>query len=83
MQAAGVVEVAVKSASTIVPENVAIVKLSGLLVVFLYMDNSYSGSINISQEKARTAGLFNGLNTARPDQTLQGTLVLFAGRFDV
>ncbi|KAL9059913.1 MAG: hypothetical protein Q9162_000983 [Coniocarpon cinnabarinum] len=77
-QAQHVVSAAIQSASTIVPENVAVVDLSGQLVAFARMDNAYLGSIDISQKKARTAVLFNGLTTAalgqmaQPGQPLQG-----------
>ena len=43
------------------PQNIAVVNPSGLLVAFLHMDNAYYGSIDISQKKARTAVLFNGV----------------------
>ena len=46
-----------------IPENVAVVDPSGLLVAFYRMDNAYIGSIDISQKKARTAVLFNGLSS--------------------
>lgn len=59
------IEGAITNASALsVPENVAIVDPSGLLVGFLRMDNAYPGSIDISQKKARTAVLFNGLSSA-------------------
>ena len=44
-----------------IPENIAIVDPSGLLVAFHRMDNAFLGSIDISQKKARTAVLFNGV----------------------
>jgi uncharacterized protein GlcG (DUF336 family) len=44
-----------------IPENIAVVDPSGLLVAFHRMDNAFLGSIDISQKKARTAVLFNGL----------------------
>ena len=64
-QAKIVIEGAISNATALsVPENVAIVDPSGLLVGFLRMDNAYPGSIDISQKKARTAVLFNGLTSA-------------------
>lgn len=64
-QAYQIIEAAVKNATAIgIPQNIAVVDPSGLLVVFLRMDNAYIGSIDISQKKARTAVLFNGLTSA-------------------
>ncbi|KAJ8115791.1 hypothetical protein OPT61_g2642 [Boeremia exigua] len=61
-QAYQIVQAAVKNATAIgIPQNIAVVDPSGLLVAFLRMDNAYIGSIDISQKKARTAVLFNGL----------------------
>lgn len=74
-----------------VPQNIAVVDPSGLLVGFLRMDNAYPGSIDISVKKARAAVLFNGLTTAalyeqaQPGQPLYGIeetnggLVVFGG----
>ncbi|KAF3046812.1 hypothetical protein E8E11_005440 [Didymella keratinophila] len=64
-QAYQIIQAGVKNATAIgVPQNIAVVDPSGLLVAFLHMDNSYIGSIDISQKKARTAVLFNGLPSA-------------------
>lgn len=64
-QAYQIIQAGVKNATTIgVPQNIAVVDPSGLLVAFLHMDNSYVGSIDISQKKARTAVLFNGVSSA-------------------
>jgi uncharacterized protein GlcG (DUF336 family) len=91
-QALEIISGAQKNASAInVPQNIAVVDPSGLLVGFLHMDNSYPGSIDISIKKARTAVLFNGLTTAelygqaQPGQPLYGIeetnggLVVFGG----
>lgn len=43
-----------------VPQNIAVVDPSGLLVAFHRMDNAFIGSIDLSQKKARTAAIFNG-----------------------
>jgi len=64
-QATQIIQAAVENATAIgVPQNIAVVDPSGLLVAFLRMDNAYIGSIDISQKKARTAVLFNGLSSA-------------------
>lgn len=64
-QAYQIVQATVKNATAIgVPQNIAVVDPSGLLVAFLRMDNAYIASIDISQKKARTAVLFNGLSSA-------------------
>lgn len=91
-QAYQIIQAGVKNATTIgVPQNIAVVDPSGLLVAFLHMDNSYVGSIDISQKKARTAVLFNGLPSAglydasQPGASLYGIeetnggLVVFGG----
>lgn len=91
-QAYQIIEAAVKNATAIgIPQNVAVVDPSGLLVAFLRMDNAYIGSIDISQKKARTAVLFNGLSSAglydpsQPGGSLyaieqtNGGLVVFGG----
>lgn len=64
-QAYQIIEAGVKNATAIgIPQNIAVVDPSGLLVAFFRMDNAYIGSIDISQKKARTAVLFNGLTSA-------------------
>ncbi|KAJ4358962.1 hypothetical protein N0V95_002578 [Ascochyta clinopodiicola] len=64
-QAYKIIQAAVANATAIgIPQNVAVVDPSGLLVAFYRMDNAYIGSIDISQKKARTAVLFNGLTSA-------------------
>lgn len=91
-QAYQIVQAAVANATAIgVPQNIAVVDPSGLLVAFLRMDNAYIGSIDISQKKARTAVLFNGLpsaglyNSSQPGAPLyaieqtNGGLVVFGG----
>ncbi len=61
-QAGEVIKAAVARATAInVPQNVAVVDPAGLLIAFAHMDNSYLGSIDISQKKARTSVLFNGI----------------------
>jgi len=61
-QAYQIIQAAVKNATAIgIPQNIAVVNPSGLLVAFLHMDNAYYGSIDISQKKARTSVLFNGI----------------------
>ncbi|KAH7127135.1 hypothetical protein B0J11DRAFT_605132 [Dendryphion nanum] len=74
-----------------IPQNIAVVSPSGFLIAFLHMDNAYLGSIELSQKKARTAVLFNGITSeqlgvqARPDgplygiQESNGGLVAFGG----
>ena len=77
-QAQGVIAAASSAAATIVPQNIAIVDPSGLLVAFLRMDNAYPGSIDISTKKARTSVLFNGItssslyNSSQPGGALYG-----------
>lgn len=91
-QAQTIISAAMKNASAIsVPQNIAVVDPSGLLVAFLRMDNAYPGSIDISTKKARTAVLFNGLssaglyNSSQPGMSLYGIeetnggLVVFGG----
>lgn len=91
-QAKTIINAAVKNATAlVVPENIAVVDPSGLLVAFLRQDNAFVGSIDLSMKKARTAVLFNGLSTevigqqAQPGQPLYGIegtnggLVLFGG----
>ncbi|KAF3048246.1 hypothetical protein E8E12_011471 [Didymella heteroderae] len=64
-QACQIIQAGVKNATAIgVPQNIAVVDPSGLLVAFLRMDNAYIGSIDISQKKAKTAVVFNGLSSA-------------------
>jgi uncharacterized protein GlcG (DUF336 family) len=63
-QAQIVIKAAVANATALqIPENIAVVDPAGLLVAFHRMDNAYIGSIDISQKKARTAVLFNGLTS--------------------
>lgn len=78
-QAESIIAAAVKEASTVIPENIAIVDPSGLLVAFHRMDNAYPGSIDISIKKARTSVLFNGMATADLNAAAQGVLY---GSFD-
>ncbi|KAJ4319891.1 hypothetical protein N0V94_003663 [Neodidymelliopsis sp. IMI 364377] len=91
-QAFQIVQAAVANATAIgIPQNVAVVDPSGILVAFFRMDNAYIGSIDISQKKARTAVLFNGLTSAdlyassQPGAALYGIeetnggLVVFGG----
>lgn len=91
-QAWKIIHAAVANATAIgIPQNVAVVDPSGLLVAFLRMDNAYIGSIDISQKKARTAVLFNGIASAglydasQPGAALYGIeetnggLVVFGG----
>lgn len=91
-QAAKILEAGYRNATAIgVPQNIAVVDPSGLLVAFIRMDNAYIGSIDISQKKARTAVLFNGLTSAglydasQPGaplygiQETNGGLVVFGG----
>ena len=76
---------AAKAAETIVPQNIAVVDPSGLLVAFLRMDNAYPGSIDISIKKARTSVLFNGItsaslyNSSQPGGPLYGMHITFLG----
>ncbi|KAI5205077.1 hypothetical protein E4T39_03224 [Aureobasidium subglaciale] len=73
-QAESIIAAAVREASTVIPENIAIVDPSGLLVAFHRMDNAYPGSIDISIKKARTTVLFNGMTTADLNAAAQGPL---------
>jgi uncharacterized protein GlcG (DUF336 family) len=95
-QAMTVISHAVANATALnVPENIAIVDPSGLLVAFTRMDNAYPGSIDLSQKKARTAVLFNGLSSGdlyaavQPGAPLYGVensnggLIVFAGGFPI
>ena len=64
-----------KEANSVIPENIAIVDPSGLLVAFHRMDNAFPGSIDISIKKARTVVLFNGAySTADLTAAAQGPL---------
>ncbi|KAF2467189.1 DUF336-domain-containing protein [Lindgomyces ingoldianus] len=64
-QAQTIINAATTNATAIsIPQNIAVVDPSGLLVAFRRMDNAYPGSIDISIKKARTAVLFNGLTSA-------------------
>lgn len=91
-QAATAIAAAYANATALgVPQNIAIVDPSGLLVGFLRMDNAYPGSIDISMKKARTSVLFNGIpssglyNRSLPSGDLYGIeetnngLVVFGG----
>jgi uncharacterized protein GlcG (DUF336 family) len=91
-QAQSIIVAASANASALsIPQNIAVVDPSGLLVAFLRMDNAYPGSIDISTKKARTAVLFNGVPSAglyessQPGQALYGIqetnggLVVFGG----
>jgi uncharacterized protein GlcG (DUF336 family) len=91
-QAYLIVQAGANNATAIgIPQNIAVVDPSGLLVAFIRMDNAYPGSIDISQKKARTAILFNGLtsaglyNASQPGGSLYGIeetnggLVVFGG----
>jgi uncharacterized protein GlcG (DUF336 family) len=63
-QAQCIIDAAIANATALqIPENIAVVDPSGLLVAFHRMDNAFIGSIDISQKKARTAVLFNGLSS--------------------
>ncbi|KIW23445.1 uncharacterized protein PV07_11639 [Cladophialophora immunda] len=50
-----------------VPQNIAVLDPSSWLVAFVHMDNSFLGSIDISQKKAKTVVLYNGI----PNNALQ------------
>jgi uncharacterized protein GlcG (DUF336 family) len=91
-QASQIVQAAAKNATAIgIPQNIAVVDPSGLLVAFLRMDNAFIGSIDISQKKARTAVVFNGVpsaglyNASQPGGALyaieqtNGGLIVFGG----
>ncbi|KAH7361181.1 hypothetical protein BKA66DRAFT_211293 [Pyrenochaeta sp. MPI-SDFR-AT-0127] len=95
-QAQTVIQAAVENATAInVPQNIAIVDPSGLLVAFLRMDNAYPGSIDVSTKKARTAVLFNGIpsgglyDAVQPGAPLYGIentnggLIVFGGGFPI
>ncbi|CAD0105934.1 unnamed protein product, partial [Aureobasidium uvarum] len=74
-QAEEIIAAAVKEANTVIPENIAIVDPSGMLVAFHRMDNAFPGSIDISIKKARTTVLFNGAySTADLTAAAQGPL---------
>jgi len=74
-EANSLIAAAVKEANTVIPENVAIVDPSGMLVAFHRMDNAFPGSIDISIKKARTTVLFNGAYaTADLNAAAQGPL---------
>ncbi|ETN47228.1 uncharacterized protein HMPREF1541_01420 [Cyphellophora europaea CBS 101466] len=63
-QAGTVVQAAaLEPANISIPVNIAITDPSGLLVAFLRTENVFSGSIDISQNKARTVSLLNGAFT--------------------
>ena len=63
-QAQKIIAAGVQHATQInVPQNIAVVDPSGSLIAFLHMDNAYLGSIDLSQKKAKTSVLFNGLSS--------------------
>lgn len=81
-----------ESASISVPVNIAIMDPSATLVAFLHTDNAFPGSIDISQKKAKTVSLFNGVfttealyNMTQPGQPLYAIeetnngLIVFGG----
>lgn len=85
---------AVANATAInVPQNIAVVDPSGTLVAFLHMDNAFLGSVDLSQRKAKTAVLFNGMSSGdlyaavQPGAPLYGVehtnggLVVFGGGY--
>lgn len=96
-QATKLINNAVANATALnVPENIAVVDPSGMLVAFHRMDNAFLGSIDLSQKKARTAVLFNGLYSSgdlyaavQPGAPLYGVensnggLIVFAGGYPV
>ena len=47
-----------------VQQNIAIIDPSAFLVGFIHMDNAFLGSIDISQKKAKTVVLYNGIPNA-------------------
>ncbi|KIY03499.1 uncharacterized protein Z520_00190 [Fonsecaea multimorphosa CBS 102226] len=67
-QALKVIDAGIKRAEAIgVPQNIAVLDPSSWLVAFVHMDNSFLGSIDISQKKAKTVVLYNGI----PNNALQ------------
>jgi uncharacterized protein GlcG (DUF336 family) len=63
-QAQKIIAAGVQHATEInIPQNIAVVDPSGSLIAFLHMDNAYLGSIDLSQKKAKTSVLFNGLSS--------------------
>ncbi|EXJ67467.1 uncharacterized protein A1O5_09480 [Cladophialophora psammophila CBS 110553] len=67
-QALQVINAGIQRAQAIgVPQNIAVLDPSAWLVAFVHMDNSYLGSIDISQKKAKTVVLYNGI----PNNALQ------------
>ncbi|GAB7356794.1 hypothetical protein MBLNU459_g7682t2 [Dothideomycetes sp. NU459] len=88
-QAASIVNAAHSAAESLgAAENIAVVDLSGMLVAFLRMDNSFLGGIDLAMKKAKSIVLFNGYNTTAlydaslPDGGLfetNGGLVFFPG----
>ena len=44
-----------------VQQNIAILDPSAFLIGFIHMDNAFLGSIDISQKKAKTVVLYNGI----------------------
>jgi uncharacterized protein GlcG (DUF336 family) len=95
-QALKIITAAMANATALnIPQNIAVVDPSGMLVAFHRMDNAYLGSIDLSQKKARTAVLFNGLSSGdlyaavQPGAPLysaensNGGLVVFGGGFPI
>ncbi|KAK5049335.1 hypothetical protein LTR84_004264 [Exophiala bonariae] len=76
-----------------VQQNIAVLDPSAFLIGFIHMDNAFLGSIDISQKKAKTVVLYNGipnnalLNRSQPggdiygiEQTNGGTVVFGGGQ---
>ncbi|KAF2851045.1 DUF336-domain-containing protein [Plenodomus tracheiphilus IPT5] len=95
-QAQSIITAAVANATAEdIPQNIAVVDPSGLLVAFLRMDNALIGSIDVSTKKARTAVLFNGIpsggfySSVQPGAPLYGIestnggLIVFGGGFPI
>jgi uncharacterized protein GlcG (DUF336 family) len=95
-QAQQIIKSAITNATALnIPENIAVVDPSGLLVAFHRMDNAFPGSIELSQKKARTAVLFNGLASGdlyaavQPGAPLYGVensnggLIVFGGGYPI
>jgi len=91
-QALQVVQAGIQRALAIgVPQNIAVLDPSAWLIGFIHMDNAFLGSIDISQKKAKTAVLYNGIpsialqNRSEPGgdvyaiQETNGGTVVFGG----